>query len=380
MARKKSKRSNGEGSVSKRKDGRWEVEVPIGIDPETGKRKRYRNYAKSSKEANALRLKVLQEIQQGIFVDSENITVGEWLDIWMQTYVKAKVTSNTYDNYSMIINRHIKPGIGDVLLRNLTTITVQKLYNDRMNAGRVDGKGGLSVRSVEKIHTVLHKALSQAVTENRVHKNVSEGTELRAKKRKEIRVLSDEERIRFEKVLEGDRLGVALLLALYSGLRRGELLALTWNDIDIENETIRVNKSLIRVVVNDESARSKLTIQEPKTEKSNRIIPISTGIMKEIKRFKIIQNEEKLKVGSSYEDNNLVFCTELGKPFEPRNLNRKFYRLIKKADIKNFNLHGLRHTYATMLLEQDIHPKVVQEALGHTKISTTLDIYSHVSP
>lgn len=146
------------------------------------------------------------------------------------------------------------------------------------------------------------------------------------------------------------------------------------------NETLRVNKSLIRVVSNDESARSKLTIKEPKTEKSNRTIPISTGIMKEIKRFKIIQNEEKLKAGSSYEDNNLVFCTELGKPVEPRNLNRKFYRLIKKADIKNFNLHGLRHTYATMLLEQDIHPKVVQEALGHTKISTTLDIYSHVSP
>jgi len=380
MARKANKRSNGEGSVTKRKDGRWEVDIPVGIDPVTGKRKRFRAYAKSSTEANAMRIKVLRDLQTGAFIDSENITVGEWLDIWLDTYIKSKVRPNTCDNYSMLIKKHLKPTIGKVSLKKLTTIQIQRLYNEKLMSGRVDGQGGLSIRSVEKIHTVLHKALKQALTENRVYRNASEGAVLPTRKQHSIRVLTNEERIRFEGVLEGDRLGRAFLLDLYSGLRRGELLALRWTDVNFEQGTLQVNRSLVRIAIFGEENKTQLSFQDPKTVKSNRTVAIPMGIMAELKKHKALQNEEKLKAGEKYEDQNLVFCTRFGLPLEPRNFNRKFADLLTKAKISDFNLHGLRHTYATILLEEDVHPKIVQEALGHSKISTTLDIYSHVSP
>jgi len=132
--------------------------------------------------------------------------------------------------------------------------------------------------------------------------------------------------------------------------------------------------------VDGDTQKTRLRFQDPKTAKSRRKIAIPTSIMGELRRHRARQNEEKLRAGSLYKDDSLVFCTELGRPLEPRNFNRKFYQLMAKSNIPGFNLHGLRHTYATILLENNVHPKIVQESLGHSKISTTLDIYSHVSP
>lgn len=275
---------------------------------------------------------------------------------------------------------HIKPEIGNIQLKKLQPHHLQKLYNDKRTHGRVDGQGGLSARSVRIMHTVLHSALGQALKEGLVARNVSEATILPRYERKEPRVLTLEEEKRFFKALAEDRLGPAFLLDLGSGLRCGELLALRWEDVNLEEGIIRVSRSLSRVKTDGGPTKTILIFQEPKSKKSKRTIPLPKWAVAALKTQKARQNQEKLLAGPSYQDNGLVFATEFGKPIEPRNFTRKFHQLIKKAGITRTNLHALRHTYATRLLEANEHPKVVQELLGHSQIGVTLDTYSHVMP
>lgn len=194
--------------------------------------------------------------------------------------------------------------------------------------------------------------------------------------------LTLEEQIKFLEAVKNDRLCSTFTLALASGVRLGELLAIRWQDVDFKEGVIKIRQALSRVKVLDENSptKTKLIFQEPKTKAGKRSIPIPPAVITELKKHKKKQNEEKLIAGPAYIDNDLVFCTEIGKPTEPTNLIRKFKSLIKQAGLKNVNFHALRHTYATRLLEVNEHPKVVQEILGHSSISMTLDTYSHVMP
>jgi integrase len=228
---------------------------------------------------------------------------------------------------------------------------------------------------VRKIHQVLHGALKQAVKNQLVVRNVSEATTLpKLQQTREVRALTLEEQQKFLKALEGHRLATAFKVLLGTGLRRGELLALTWKDVDLANATLTVRQSLVRV-------KGQLLFQEPKTKTSKRTIPLPDDLVAELKAHKARQAQEKLLAGPAYEDNGLVFANELGQPLDPRSFIRWFYQIRDKAGLpKDVNLHALRHTYATRLLERGVSLKVIQQLLGHSKFDVTADIYSHVAP
>jgi len=237
----------------------------------------------------------------------------------------------------------------------------------------VDGRGGLSSRTVRYTHAVIYSALKQALKEQLIARNVAEAVVLPAQQKKEIRPLTTEEVHRLLSAAKDDRLYPAFLLELGSGLRRGELLGLRWQDVDLKAGVITVRQSLIRT-------RAGLVFQEPKTERSKRNLPLPPAVVRELKAHRARQAEEKLLLGPDYEDRGLVFCLENGKPLDPRNFTRHFELLLKKAGLPHVRFHDLRHTHATQLLGLGVHAKIVQERLGHTTISTTLDTYSHAVP
>lgn len=285
----------------------------------------------------------------------------------------------TYISYETFIRIHFKPLLGNIYLRDLRPDHLQRLYNSKLRGGRADGKdGGISTKTLRNIHNMIHGALEQALKCGFVFRNVSEATSLPKMIKSDIRVLTLKEMYVFMKAIEKEYQRTAFLLSLASGLRLGELLALTWDNADLDEGILKVRRTLNRLKTFDESSpkKTKLILQEtPKTSTSRRNVPIPQSIVDELIKHKERQAEDGI-------DNpfNLVFTSEVGTPLEPRNLIRALHRIVKSCGIPHLNVHGLRHTFATRLLEENERPKVVQEMLGHATIGITLDTYSHVMP
>ncbi|MCX7884095.1 MAG: tyrosine-type recombinase/integrase [Caloramator sp.] len=367
------KRGNNEGTIYRRPNGLWCAQITLGRD-DNGKLKRMTFYGKTRQEVSEKVNKALTSYSAGVLVEPSQITLGNWLNTWLFEYKKGSLRPSTLQSYEYLIRYHISPSLGHYKLKELRPEHLQVMYNTKLNEG-------LSAKTIKNMHNVINAALKQAVKNNITARNIAEAAILPKQTKKEIRVLTLEEQDKFIKALEGERLKLAFILALSTGLRQGELLALTWDNIDFKEGTLTVKKSIKRVKNFDKNIKKNtvLIFQEPKTSSGLRVVPIPPAVLEELKEHRKGQLQEKLKAGEVYEDNNLIFATELGRPLEHSSLLRAFYRVIKKADI-DINFHALRHTYATRLLEMNEHPKVVQEILGHKDITTTLNIYSHVMP
>ncbi|MBP2657175.1 MAG: Phage integrase [Firmicutes bacterium] len=372
MAKKVTKRGNGEGTISRRKDGRWEGRLTIDFDHQNGKSIRRTFYGKTRKEVQEKMEKVKAQIVTGTYVSDRKITIGEWLDTWLITYSKPNVRIATWESYETMVRVHIKPSIGNIPLQDLRPEHLQKLYNNKLKSGRIKG-GGLSPKTVGYIHTVLHMALKQATREQLVIRNVAELVNKPKQKKHEITPLTLDELKGFLNAVVEHRFFVPFLLECHTGLRRGELLGLRWQDIDFKQNTLTVKQALIRT-------RQGLLMSEPKTQKSRRTIPLSDEVMATLKSHKAKQSQVKLLAGKAYENADLVFCNELGHPIDPRNFTKQFARILTNANLPVVRFHDMRHSHATMLLMLNEHPKVVQERLGHSTIAMTLDTYSHILP
>lgn len=420
------RRGAGEGTVYQRSDGRWTAQVTIGYNAD-GRQKRATFYGRTRKEVVAKIRTALHQQQTGTFVEPHKTTLGQWLDNWMVSYQKPKVSISTYELRLTLIRVHIKPVLGNKKLTKLKPSDLQNLYTEKLGTGRADGrawegqvtiggrgvsqkkvivygktekeiqgkikqvtknqkdvvvlgpnKRGLSSQTVRHIHNILHGALKQAMREGLVNRNVAQATEPpKIVRGEEMRTLSRDEVSRFLGAIQEDRLYAAFLLDLATGLRRGELLALRWADLDLDKRTLQVRKSLARV---KRDGVGQLEMGDVKTPKSRRLIPLPEEVTRELRAHKARQNQEKLKAGPGYQDQGLVFATALGTPTEPRAFTRRYETLIKGAGVEYTRFHNLRHTFATMLLEMGEHPKVVQEMLGHSQVSMTLDTYSHIIP
>jgi integrase len=371
------KRGNGEGSIIKIKDNFWRGAVVTGRD-ENGNMKRKWFNGKTKKEVMDKMQPVLALINTGEYIEPSKTLLGDWLDVWLSEYKKNVLKPTTYDSYETNIRCHLKPGLGYISLKDLKTFDIQKFINNKFESG-------VSTALIRKLKNILHGALKQAITNQLVKKNVSEGVVLPTHVQKEIRVFTKLEVEAFIDELKGDRLEVAFKLDLVSGLRVGELLGLTWDCVDIEQGILSIRQSLIRVKnrkKNTDSEKKNLYIIEntTKTKNSNRKVAIPKTAVAMLERYKLLQEWEMKKNEGVYVDHNLLFCTALGNRMIPKNAARTFKRVSEKAGIIGATIHSIRHTYATRLFEKGVAPKTVSELLGHKNVSHTLDVYTHVLP
>jgi integrase len=354
------------GHIEQVSKGRWKVVVEAGRDPSTGKRKRIVRYVEGRKsDAEDLLAELTVEAKRGTYIEPNKITFGQWIDEWLETYKKIEVSITSFDRYRSLVENHIKPALGAIYLQQLRTEHIQRLYQELIEKG-------YSSRTIRLLHSVLHSSLEQAVKNKLISFNPSMGVSLPKLPKYKARVLTVEEQQKLMESLKGERLKAAFLVLLFTGIRRGELLALKWSDINFKNKTITINKNLIRT---RGQSKNKLMIKSTKTE-DIRILPMSNIVWEALK-----EHQEKMQIEGNYGTDKPVFCTRNGNYILPDKLNEKYKRILEKAGLEpNENLHALRHSFATRLLESGVNIKVVQELLGHAQISTTADIYSHVLP
>ena len=366
------KRGAGEGSIIQRNDGLWMAAITVGRN-KNGTQKRKYFYGKTRADVSKKMTAAIKELNEGTYVDSSiNTTVKQWMTHWLWNYKKMNLKQTTFEQYETLLRKHLYPKLGNIKLKELTTDKLQKLYNEMK--GR-----GLSAKTIRTLNVIFHAGLKQAIWNGLLNKNITEQIVLPRDEYREMRVLSKEEQDKLVATAMNDRMGIAIIFSLLTGVRRGELLSLKWSDFDMEKKLVFIRRTVNRVKNYDEGDnKTKLVISDTKTVKGRRVIPIVDTLFKLLLKHKQVQDGEKARAGNLYENNDLVFATEIGRLIDPGNFNRTFDRMIKRAGIEHTNLHALRHTYATRSLESGIDMRVLQELMGHSSMSVTADVYSHV--
>jgi integrase len=356
------KRGNGEGSITKRKDGRWMARYTVHT---AAGRKRKTIYGKTRAEVAEKLAKAVMDRADGLVVDGGNLRLFEYLERWLADSVRDTVRATTYENYSYLVRTYIVPSLGCVKLKALTPAHVQRFYREKLDSG-------LAPRTVQYLHTLLRKALKQAVKWGMVPRNVTDAVDAPRIAKKETKYFSFEQAKAFLKVASEDRFWALYVLAISTGLRRGELLGLRWEDLDLERGVLRVRRSL---------TPDTKSYNQPKSVKGRRSVRLTPGALEALKLHKINQDREKDCLGSLWQEQGLIFPSSVGTPFNPSNLlNRSFKPLLRRAELPMIRFHDLRHTFATLMFSNGEHPKIVQEILGHAQITLTFDTYSHVLP
>jgi integrase len=358
------KRGNGEGSITRRKDGlymaRYTVETAIGARRKTV-------YAKTRKEAAEKLTAAMADASKGITADGGPKTVGAFLTSWLENSVRGSVRKSTYDRNESLCRVHLIPSLGRKKLKTLSAADVAGFYRSRLDSG-------CSAASVHKMHETLHKALKQAVRWGYMTKNPADDVDAPRVHTEEVHPLTRDEARRLLKVVRGDRLEALYVVALHTGLRQGELLALRWEDVDIEEKTLIVRRTITK-------DGGKLLIGPTKTAKGRRTVKLTRDAAEALREHLTRQLEEIDGLGDYYQPGGLVFATMKGTLLNPSNLRkRSFAPLLVRAGLPHMTFHQLRHTAATILLLKNVNPKIVSEMLGHASIAITLDTYSHVLP
>ena len=367
-----SKRGNGEESVCRRPDGRWQGSITIGRD-DRGRLIRKYFYGKTRKETSEKLNRAIEELRDNRFINkSDNPTVEQWCHEWLWSYKRNSVKQKTFDQYETILRTHIIPDIGDIRLADLKTMHIQRIINKMHDSG-------LSHRTIEVMKIVIHAALKQAQRNKLVSENVCENVVLPRKQPKHIRVLNEDEQTKLIAALKDNYIGRGLLFALYTGMRRGEVLALKWSDYDKNEKTISITKALSRVrTYNKDGNKTMLTVTTPKTDTSIRTVPLIDKAVELLAEHKRKQERYMELVGDYYTDNDLIFSSSRGDYLDPGNFNRKLNKTVKKIGIAQISPHALRHSFATRGLEAEVSLKAMQELLGHSSITVTGDIYTHI--
>jgi integrase len=362
------------GHIRERSPGSYELRYSLGTDPATGKRKMATATVRGSRKGAEKELRrLLRSLDTGEHVDPTRMTVREWLAAWLAA-VRDEVSPKTHERYGELVRHFLLPALGNLPLPKLAPAHIQEAYTSLATGCRRDGKpGGLSSRTRRQIHAVLRSALTRAVEQQLIARNPAEVFRRRLPKveRRELTTLTVQQSRQLLDAIRHQRLYWPVLIALATGMRRGEILALRWRSVDLDGGSIRVVESL-------EQTKTGLRFKPPKTD-HYRVVTLPAYAIEELRRLKREQAEELLRLGVRQASDTLVYARADGEPLQPRSLTHEFAVMRQIKDVPRVRFHDLRHSHATQLLLAGVHPKVAQERLGHSTITTTFDLYSHVT-
>lgn len=371
MPRKSTRNAQGSGTIRQRKDGRWEARFTVGRDPGTGKQIQRSVYGSTQKEVRQKLSQAIAAVDEGTYTAPSKMTVGQWLDIWAAEYLGG-VKPKTVESYRSQIRNHIKPAMAAIKLDALNAHTVQKFYNSL--SAEKDGKPGLSPKSIQIVHGVLHKALQQALECGYIRFNPADACKLPRAEKPEIKPLDKDAMAAFVKAIRGHRFEAVYLTLLFTGMRRGEVCGLTWDCIDLDRGTILINKQLQNVP----GQPGEYRLISTKNSKG-RTITAAASVVALLKKHRAQQLRDRLQAGPLWQDNGYVFCNEIGEHLSPNTVYHNYKRIVASIGLPDARLHDLRHSYAVAALQAGDDVKTVQGNLGHHAASFTLDVYGHVT-
>ena len=355
------------GHITKRYKGSYTIVLSMGIDPSTGKHKQQWISVNGAKKDAEKRLsELLYQHDKGVTINPAKTTLGEYLKKWLDEYARHHLSPRGFERYQGIIHKYLIPELGRIKLIQLKPEHIQKHYTDKLNKG-------LSTGTVRYHHAVIHIALQTAVKWGLVNRNVADAVDPPRKRRSEMQTWDEHEINRFLAAAKGNPYYPLFCTALCTGMRRSELLGLRWQDIDFIYSKIYVKCGL------HQKSDGTYVFTETKSEKSRRAIDIYGFIFRVLKEHKERQESNSLMLGRFLKEDDLVFSKLDGSPLRPNTVTRAWSMLAKRCGLKAIRLHDARHTHASLMLKQGVHPKIVQERLGHASIQMTLDTYSHVA-
>ncbi len=362
------------GSIIER-NGSYRIVVSLGKDPVTQKYKQYFETVTGNKKDAQRRLReLLSSLDNGTFSKPGKLTVASYLEQWLLDYCQPNLAPHTTQSYEFFIRRHIIPDIGLTPLCQLKPADLQHLYASKLSSGRRDGTGGLGNRSVKYIHTTLHRALKSACKMGLISRNPADAVDVPKITRREMRTMDETDVHLLLEFARNTAYYALFYLALFSGMRRSEMLALRWCDLDLLLCQVSISRTLHRLHTGE------TIIRPSKTAKSKRLVSLSPSTVIVLSEHKDAEAKQRESLGLPFTEDDYVFAHYDGSPLLPDSVTQAWRKLARRIDLQGVRLHDARHTHASLMLKQGIHPKIVQERLGHSSIQITLDIYSHVAP
>lgn len=360
------------GHIRRRGKASWELKFDLGRDPVTGKRlTRYQSFRGTKREAEKKLIELLGQAETGSLVKRSAETLGDYITRWTRDWVPAHVTPKTGERYRDLLRLHVCPRLGALPLQKLRPAHLSGLYATLLREGRCDG-GGLAARTVGHCHRVLHRALAIAVAEELLPNNPADRVKPPRVQAREIEILNGEQVAAILAKLRGRGLYLVVALALATGLRRGELLALTWGHLDLEAAKLRVERSL-------EETKSGLRLKEPKTRHGLRTVSLAPWLVRELREHRKTHQEQRIRVGVGQLSNDaLVFPNVNGEPRSPNSLSKEWRRTAKRLKLPTVNFHAFRHTHASQLIAAGMDVLTIARRLGHGSPTVTLAVYAHL--
>lgn len=362
------------GLIAK-KGGAYYAVLSMGYDPVTGKRLRKWIPVEGNKKQRETRLaELVHQFDSGTFVNPGRASLAEFLERWLKDYAKPNVAPRTYEGYEHIITGHLIPKLGSIKLTGLKPEHIQHYYAEKLASGRHDGSGGLSPRTVRHHHVTLHGALESAIKWGLISHNPLDAVDPPRYQAREMHTFDANTLYSFLETAKSSPYYTLFHLALFTGMRRSELLALRWNDIDLDLGHISVTRTLHHL------RDGKTIFRAPKSAKGKRLVALPPSAILTLKGHREKQKAECILLGRPWDECGLVFSQSDGSPLLPDTITHAWVKLVRRSGFQGIRLHDCRHSHASLLLAQGVHPKIVQERLGHASIQLTLDTYSHVAP
>lgn len=356
------------GHITKRGKNSYTIVLSLGNDPATGKRKQHWESVKGTKKEAEKRLsELLNQLDTGVFMKPGKTTLGEYLEKWLKDYVWSNLAPRTAEGYESIVRFHLVPALGGITLMQLKPEHLQGYYTDKLSSG-------LSTQTIRHHHATLHKALRTAVEWGLLQRNSADAVNPPRVQRAEMQTWSEGDIVAFLEAARETPYFALFHTALFTGMRRGELLALRWCDVDLILCQVHITRALHHLRTGETVYRA------PKTAKGRRMVALSPSATSVLREHRDKQEVARVTLGITLKDDDLVFSDLEGKPLLPDTVTHAWIKLVRHTGLKPIRLHDARHTHASLMLKQGVHPKIVQERLGHASIGITLDTYSHVAP